>query len=262
MAAGMATEQLKPVCAIYSTFLQRAYDQVVHDVCVQNLDVTFALDRGGLVGADGATHQGLYDYAYLRSLPNMVVMAPRDENELRRMLRTAIEHPGPAAVRFPRGSAMGVDLDPSIEPLALGEGERLRDGRDVALVAIGTGVDAAMRAAEELERAGISAAVLDARFVKPLDERRIIEIARKTRVLLTIEEHVADGGFGEAVVSLLARRDATPERTRVLALPDRVIEHGDRAGILSEHGLDCHGVARVASELLAECTSSGLHRGE
>ncbi len=255
MAAGMATEGLKPVCAIYSTFLQRAFDQIVHDVCVQNLDVTFVLDRGGLVGADGATHQGLYDFAYLRTLPNMLVMAPRDENELRRMLRAAILHPGPAALRFPRGSAPGAPIESPIRPLALGEGEKLRDGDDVALIAVGATVATALQAAEELARDGIAASVLDARFVKPLDADGILAAARHTRALITLEEHVEGGGFGEAVTSLVAReaaRDAgwTPPATRILALPDRVIEHGIPRQQLAAFGLDAPGVARTARGLL------------
>ena len=179
-AAGLATEGLKPVCAIYSTFLQRAYDQVVHDVCVQNLDVTFAIDRAGLVGADGATHQGLYDIAYLRALPNMVVMAPKDENELRQMLKTAIEHPGPAALRFPRGSALGVPLDSDIKTLKIGEAELLRDGSDVALVALGHSVAAAQEAAQRLEESGISRRGAE----RALREARRRALARRARAPL------------------------------------------------------------------------------
>jgi len=254
MAAGMATEGLKPVCAIYSTFLQRAYDQVVHDVCVQGLDVTFVLDRAGLVGADGATHQGVYDYAYLRSLPHMVVMAPRDAAELRRMLRTAVLHPGPAALRFPRGAAVE-SLGPASEeagPLAIGESELLRDGGDVALLAVGACVAPAWEAGRRLARAGVDAAVLDARFVKPLDERRILALAERTGAVVTVEEHVGAGGFGEAVAALLSRRGAGGAcRQRLLALPDQVLEHGDRATTLAEHGLDVEGIVGAACDLLA-----------
>jgi 1-deoxy-D-xylulose-5-phosphate synthase len=248
MAAGMATEGLKPVCAIYSTFLQRAFDQIVHDVCVQDLDVTFAVDRAGLVGADGATHQGLYDLAYLRTLPNMVVMAPKDENELRRMLRTAIEHPGPAALRFPRGAAPGAAIDASIEPLAVGRAELLRDGGDVALIAIGAMVPTAIRAAAALAENGIDAAVLNARFVKPLDARAIVRLARRVGAVVTVEEHAVGGGFGEAVTSLLAAY-GVPVPTRILAVPDRVVEHADPEASLAAFGLDAEGVARAAREL-------------
>ncbi|MCC6642455.1 MAG: 1-deoxy-D-xylulose-5-phosphate synthase, partial [Deltaproteobacteria bacterium] len=194
-AAGLATEGMKPVAAIYSTFLQRAYDQVVHDVCLQNLDVTFALDRAGLVGADGATHQGLYDVAYLRALPNLVVMAPKDENELQHMLRTAVEYPGPAAVRYPRGSGFGVPLDPETKGILIGESELLRDGDQVVIVALGTLAHAALEAAGELAAEGVSAAVVNARFAKPLDASRIVALARRCGAVVTVEEHSACGGF-------------------------------------------------------------------
>ncbi len=250
MAAGMATEGLKPVCAIYSTFLQRGFDQVAHDVCVQNLDVSFALDRAGLVGADGATHQGLFDYAYLRTLPHMVVMAPKDENELRRMLRTAIEHPGPAALRYPRGSALGVPMERDIKPLKVGEAELLRDGPDLALIAIGTTVASALAAAEALAEQGLRAAVLNARFVKPLDRHWISALARKTGTVLTIEEHCGSGGFGEAVAGLLAELGLRP-RLDCLAVPDRVVEHGDCAALRAAFEIDAAGIARRAQALLS-----------
>jgi len=249
-AAGLATEGMKPVPAIYSTFLQRAYDQVVHDVCLQNLDVTFALDRAGIVGADGATHQGFYDIAYLRSLPNVILMAPKDENELQHMLRTAVEHPGPAAVRFPRGAGEGVPLDPEIKCVPVGEAELLRDGDDVALVAIGTLAHAALEAATELSSQGISAAVLNARFVKPLDRERILALARRCRALVTVEEHSVVGGFGAAVLELLAEtRVRIP--TRCLGIPDRIVEHADPSALRSELALDADGIARAAAALLA-----------
>jgi 1-deoxy-D-xylulose-5-phosphate synthase len=248
-AAGLASEGLKPVAAIYSTFLQRAYDQVVHDVCIQDLDVTFALDRAGIVGADGATHQGFYDLAYLRTLPNMVVMAPRDENELQRLLATAIAHPGPAAIRYPRGVGLGVPLDPEIKPLPLGEAELLRDGGDVALLAIGTLAHAALEAAAELASRGLSAAVLNARFAKPLDRERILALARRCRALVTVEEASGLGGFGSAVLELLAEA-GVDARTRRLAIPDRLIEHGDPEGLRAALGLDGAGIAAAALELL------------
>ncbi len=249
MAAGMATEGLKPVCAIYSTFLQRAYDQIVHDVCVQNLDVTLVLDRAGLVGADGATHQGLFDFAYLRALPNMVVMAPRDGDELRRMLRTAIDHPGPAALRFPRGQAPSVPSETVVEPLPIGKAALLRDGTDVALIAIGSMVATALRSAETLAEEGVEAAVLDARFVKPLDVPAITRVARRTRGVVTLEEHGVQGGFGEAVVRVLAEHDLrVPVRT--LAVPDRIVEHGDPETLLASFGLDVEGVARAARKMV------------
>ncbi len=248
-AAGLATEGVKPVCAIYATFLQRAYDQVVHDVCVQNLDVTFVLDRAGLVGADGATHQGFFDMAYLRTLPNMVVMAPKDENELRQMLKTAIERPGPAAVRIPRGAGLGVPLDSAIKSLAIGEAELLRDGRDVGLIAIGVTVREASLAADELEAAGISTAVLNARFAKPIDGRWLADLARRCRALVVIEEHSAMGGFGDAVLASLAEQGVQiPVRT--LGVPDELIEHGSQAEWRAELGLDAAGIERAARELI------------
>jgi 1-deoxy-D-xylulose-5-phosphate synthase len=249
-AAGLATEGVKPVVAIYSTFLQRAYDQVVHDVCVQNLDVTFVLDRAGVVGADGATHQGLYDFAYLRTLPNMVVMAPKDENELRAMLLTAIEHPGPTALRFPRGAAPGVPIEGDIKTLRIGEAELLRDGADVAIVAIGSMVANALAAAERLRADGIAAAVLNARFVKPLDERWLAELAQRCGALLVVEEHSAAGGFGDAVLAFWARHGCT-RPMRALGIGDVVVEHGDPEQVLADLELDAAGIERAARALLA-----------
>jgi 1-deoxy-D-xylulose-5-phosphate synthase len=250
-AAGLASEGMKPVPAIYSTFLQRAYDQVVHDVCLQNLDVTFALDRAGIVGADGATHQGFYDFSYFRPLPNVIMMAPKDENELQHMLRTALEFPGPAAVRFPRGTGIGVPLDPELKAVPVGEAELLCDGDDAAVVAIGTMAHEALEAASELNARGISTAVLNARFVKPLDRERIVTLARRCRALVTVEEHVGLGGFGAAVLEVLA--DAGVQMpTRCLAIPDRIVEHGNRGAICAELGLDAAGIARAVADLLAE----------
>ncbi len=249
MAAGMATEGLKPVVAIYSTFLQRAYDQIVHDVCLQNLDVTFALDRAGIVGADGATHQGLFDLAYLRALPNMILMSPRDENELRAMLRTAIEHPGPAALRFPRGEAPGVPIQAEIKPIKVGEAELLRSGEDVALVALGSMVAPALAAAEALAADGIRAAVLDARFTRPLDARRVVELAGRCGAIVTIEEHSLYGGLGEAVLHALSDAGVVA-RVRVLGVPAQVIEQGSPAEQLRELGLDATGIAAAARRLL------------
>ena len=250
-AAGLATEGLKPVCAIYSTFLQRAFDQVVHDVCVQDLDVTFVLDRAGIVGADGATHQGLYDLAYLRTLPNMIVMAPKDENELRQMLKTAIEHPGPAALRYPRGAAAGVPLDADIKPLEIGKAELLRDGSDIALVAFGSAVPAALAAADALFADGLSVAVLNARFAKPLDEDWLCELGRRCRGMVVVEEHARMGGLGDAVAAALMDRGVQVPLRR-LGIPDQVIEHGGPAEWLGELGLDAAGIERAARTLLSQ----------
>jgi 1-deoxy-D-xylulose-5-phosphate synthase len=252
-AAGLATEGMKPVAAIYSTFLQRAYDQVVHDVCLQNLDVTFALDRAGLVGADGATHQGLYDLAYLRALPNLIVMAPKDENELQHMLRTAVEYPGPAALRYPRGNGFGVPLDPEIKGFQIGESELLRDGDRVLIVALGTLAHAALEAAEELGADGLSAAVVNARFAKPLDTARIVPLAKRCGAVLTVEEHSACGGFGAAVMEALSQAGVVVP-VRSLAVPDRFIEHGNPTKQLAEIGLDTAGIAAAARQLVAART--------
>ncbi len=248
-AAGLATTGVKPVAAIYSTFLQRGYDQIVHDVCLQKLDVTFALDRAGLVGADGATHQGLYDIAFLRCLPNITLMAPKDENELRHMLRTAVEHPGPVALRYPRGNGLGVALDADIRSLPIGRGELLRDGNDLAIVALGSRVAPALEAAERLAAEGISAAVFNARFVKPLDVVAIADLARRCGALLTVEEHALAGGFGSAVLEALAGEGISVP-VRVLAVPDGLVEHGDPARQLAQFGLDTAGIAAAGQALL------------
>jgi 1-deoxy-D-xylulose-5-phosphate synthase len=245
-AAGLAVEGMKPVAAIYSTFLQRAYDQVVHDVCLQNLDVTFALDRAGLVGADGATHQGLWDVTYLRSLPNIVVMAPKDENELQHMLATAVEYPGPAAIRFPRGSGVGIPLDPEIKPIAVGESELLRDGDDVLLCAYGSMVHPAMEAAQELAGQGISAAVLNARFARPLDKERLLPLMRQCGAVVTLEEHSSAGGFGSAVLELVSAEQLDLP-TRCLAIQEGVVEHGNTFATV---GLEPADVVQAVRELL------------
>ena len=207
--------------------------------------MTFALDRAGLVGADGATHQGLFDYAYLRTLPNAVVMAPKDENELQHLLATAVKYPGPAAIRFPRGAGIGANLDPDVKEILLGEAELLRDGDDVALLAVGNTVHPAVEAAAELANDGLSCAVLNARFVKPLDRERIIDLATRCRAIVTIEEHSAMGGFGGAVLELLSEEGmSTPVRT--LGVPDRLIEHGESAATL---GLAAPDIAAAARSL-------------
>jgi 1-deoxy-D-xylulose-5-phosphate synthase len=248
-AAGLATEGFLPVVAIYSTFMQRAYDQVLHDVCLQNLHVVFAMDRGGIVGEDGPTHHGLFDLSFMRPLPNMVLMAPRDENELRHMLLTALAHEGPVAMRYPRGSALGVPLE---EPrvLPLGKGQLLRDGSEVGFIAIGSTVAAALEAAESLAAQGVSCAVFDARFVKPLDEEAILGLAGRLKALLTVEENVVAGGFGSAVMELLQERGALPQRFRRIGLPDTFIEHGAQALLRHKYGLDAISLAKAAAELL------------
>jgi 1-deoxy-D-xylulose-5-phosphate synthase len=243
-AAGLAVEGVRPVVAIYSTFLQRAYDQVVHDVCLQNLPVLFCLDRGGLVGEDGATHHGVFDFSYLRHIPNMIVMAPKDENELRHMLLTGLLQPGPCALRYPRGESEGVAVDPTIVPLPIGRGEIVRDGDDVALVAIGAMVPVALKAADLLRDRGVAATVVNARFVKPLDRELLLDVAERVRRIVTIEDQALMGGFGSAVLELFEEADMRAVEVRRLGLPDMFIEHGAQKLLRQQHGLDPEGVAQ------------------
>jgi 1-deoxy-D-xylulose-5-phosphate synthase len=237
-AAGLAAAGLKPFATIYSTFLQRAYDQIVHDVAVQGLPVRFALDRAGLVGEDGSTHHGLFDIAYLRCLPGMVLMAPKDENELRRMLATMAAHDtGPSAIRYPRGSGVGAALDANPQPIPIGEAELLRPGTDVLIVALGTMVAVAQRTASLLADRGIEAAVVNARFAKPIDERLLLEWARRVPRVVTIEEAALPGGFGDAVLELFARHPVHGLRVRAFGVPDRFFDHGTRDSLLKSAGL-------------------------
>jgi 1-deoxy-D-xylulose-5-phosphate synthase len=254
LASGMALQGAKPVCAIYSTFLQRAYDQIVHDVCLQELDVTFAMDRAGLVGDDGPTHHGAFDISYFRPIPNVVVMAPRDEAMLVHMLHTAIAHDGPAALRYPRGAAEGVELPKKPQLIPLGEGEVLAEGEKVALLGYGYGVTVAREAAEILGKHGLHVTIADARFAKPIDANLAERLAREHELLVTIEENVLPGGFGSAVLEHLedAFAEAPGERARVLrvGLPDSYVTHGKPALLRAEVGLTGESVAdRVLSSL-------------
>jgi len=236
MACGIALQGGKPVCGIYSTFLQRAYDQIVHDVCLQGLDVTFAMDRAGLVGDDGPTHHGSFDIAYFRSLPNVVVMAPRDEAMLVHMLHTAVALDGPAALRYPRGAAVGVPLPDHADPIPVGTGETLVNGEGIALVGYGSGVGIGLEAARILEESGIRPTVADARFVKPLDAELVERLALGHDLIVTIEEGVLQGGFGSAVIEHLEDNFNNPGgRARVMrvGLPDRFVTHG-KPGLLHE----------------------------
>ncbi len=249
-AAGMATEGFVPIVAVYSTFMQRAYDQVVHDVALQNLPVVFALDRGGLVGADGPTHHGAFDYSFMRHIPEMIVMAPKDEGELRSMLKTAVECGGPASVRYPRGNGFGVDLSGDIEAIEIGTGERLREGKEVTILAIGSTVRPAEEAAQILASEGVNAEVINARFVKPLDESLILESVKKTGKLITVEENALQGGFGSAVMELLEEKELLGEvKVKRLGIPDRFVEHGPQDVLRKEIGIDSEGIAGAASEL-------------
>jgi 1-deoxy-D-xylulose-5-phosphate synthase len=248
-AGGLALEGFRPVVAIYSTFLQRAYDQVVHDICLMNIPVTFALDRAGIVGEDGATHQGLYDIAYLRTLPNMIVMAPKDENELRHMLKTAVTHPGPAAIRYPRGAGLGVPLDPEMKELEIGKGEVIQDGTDIALIAYGHMVPPAQDLAKSLEGEGLSVAVINSRFVKPLDTDLICHYAQSAKCLVTMEEHVIQGGFGSAVLEEI--NEHLPEKNilvKCIGVADKVIEHGAPALIRKDLELDPESLLNTVQE--------------
>jgi 1-deoxy-D-xylulose-5-phosphate synthase len=234
---------MKPVVAIYSTFLQRAYDQLIHDVAIQNLPVVFALDRGGLVGADGATHHGAFDLSYLRCIPNMIVMAPADENECRQMLTTAFRQSGPAAVRYPRGTGPGVEIQSALTELPVGRGEVRRESAApadaVAILAFGSMVPPALAAAEQLE-----ATVANMRFVKPLDEELVQRLADTHDALVTVEENVIEGGAGGACLEALATQGITKPVLQ-LGLPDRFVDHGDPALLLKECGLDAPGIVEA-----------------
>ena len=245
-AAGLACEGLKPVLAIYSTFLQRGYDQLIHDVALQNLDVTFALDRAGLVGADGATHAGNYDMAFLRCIPNMVVMAASDENECRQMLTTGYRHAGPAAIRYPRGAGIGAEVAPELTEIPIGKGEIRRKGKHVALLAFGTMVAPALQAGETL-----NATVANMRFIKPLDTALVAELAASHDLLVTIEEGCVMGGAGSAVAEALAAAGIVKPLLQ-LGLPDQFIDHGDAQQLLAQCGLDGEGIAASVTQRLGK----------
>jgi len=255
-AAGLATQGLKPTCALYSTFLQRAYDSVLHDVCLQNLPVTFAIDRGGLVGADGPTHHGTFDLSFLRSIPNLVFTAPRDEAELRRAMVTALEHDGPFAFRYPRGNGIGVELETEPKPFKIGQGELLKQGDFATLVAIGSSVQEALAAAARLDAEGINVAVVDARFIKPLDEKLLLAQADKTGLLVTVEENVLQGGFGSAVLELLGDKECQARVERI-GLPDAFVEQGSQVELVARYGIDATGiVSRIKSLYVAAKTEN------
>lgn len=252
-AAGLAAAGVKPFATIYSTFLQRAFDQVVHDVAVQELPVRFAMDRAGLVGEDGATHNGVFDIPAMRCLPGFVLMAPKDENELRHMLATMAEHDsGPIAVRYPRGSGLGVPLDPELRPIPIGRGELLAPGADVVLVGYGSMVAACVAAAVELRARGIDAAVINARFAKPLDGTLILDWARRTGRVVTIEEGALPGGFGQGVLDLVSREPSSGIRVRCLGVPDRFYEQATRESLLRQAGLTPDLIAAEVERWLRE----------
>jgi 1-deoxy-D-xylulose-5-phosphate synthase len=251
-AAGLATEGFKPVVAIYSTFLQRAYDQILHDVCIEALPVVFAIDRGGIVGEDGATHNGVFDLSYLRSLPNMVVMAPKDENELKRMLTTSLAHKGPIAVRYPRGDGEGVKIEERDIPVPIGKGEILQKGNDVLILAIGRSVSEALAAHSTLAEKGISATVVNCRFVKPLDADLIGTLAGAIPRIITIEENVRQGGFGSAVLECLSDQGVTGFHLQCIGIPDTFVEHGSQKILRSKYGIDASTIVDIAKRLIIE----------
>jgi 1-deoxy-D-xylulose-5-phosphate synthase len=249
-AAGLATEGFKPVVAIYSTFLQRAYDQILHDICIEALPVVFAIDRGGIVGEDGPTHHGLFDLSYLRSLPNMVVMAPKDENELCRMLSTAVEYNGPIAFRYPRGIGEGVKIDPRYPAIPIGKGEILKQGDDLLILAVGRTVQEALRASADLEKENIHVTIINSRFIKPLDKELIHPIAQKIGKIITIEENVLAGGFGSAILESLMDAGISGVKVERIGIPDTFVEHGSQLILRSRYGIDAPAIIRTAKQML------------
>jgi 1-deoxy-D-xylulose-5-phosphate synthase len=246
-AAGMACDEVKPVVAIYSTFLQRAYDQLIHDVALQNLDVLFAIDRAGLVGEDGPTHAGSYDLTYLRCIPNMIVMAPSDEDETQKLLSTGYHHKGPAAVRYPRGKGPGTKIERNLDPVSIGRAIIRRKGHSVAILAFGSMVKPALEAAELVD-----ATVADMRFVKPLDQELIVDLATSHQLVVTLEENTVMGGAGSAVNEYLVQENySTPILN--LGLPDRFLEHGKVPDMLAEVGLDSDAIATAIKHKLKAC---------
>ncbi len=251
-AAGLATQGYRPAVAIYSTFLQRSYDQVVHDVCLQNLDVKFFIDRGGLVGEDGATHHGAFDMSYLRHIPNLVLMAPKDEAELARMMTTAFALHGPVAVRYPRGTGVGADVDENPKPIEVGTGEMVHEGKDVLIVSVGSRVYPAKEASMELEEEGIDAAVFNARFIKPLPQKQLLELAENYDRILVVEENAMAGGFGSAVLELLVDSEKLNGTTvKRIGIPDEFVEHGTQKELRSMLGIDKDGIKNAIRELVS-----------
>ena len=248
-SAGLASKGLKPVIAIYSTFLQRAFDQILHDVCIDAHPVVFAIDRGGIVGEDGPTHHGLFDFSYLRCMPNMTIMAPKDENELARMLVTAIHHDGPIALRYPRGIGVGVQIDDRPEPLEIGKGQVIDQGDDLLIIAIGQSVSQAVKANIELKKQGVFASIINARFVKPLDSDLIIELSTKIQKIIIVEEHVLDGGFGSAVLEMFADKGLTKFLINRIGIKNRFVEHGPQDVLRKDYEIDSAAILKAAIKL-------------
>jgi len=248
-AAGLAAQGFKPIVAIYSTFLQRAFDQLIHDVCLQDLPVIFAIDRSGIVGDDGKTHQGTFDISYLMLIPNLIIAAPKDENELQHLLYTAVKSKHPMAIRYPRGSGLGVELDTEPHEIPIGKGEILRQGGDVAILAIGTMVAPALEAAQKLALSGIEATVVNARFAKPLDAELIIDLTSDIKRLVTVEENALSGGFGNSVIDLLQQSGISHIQVKTIGIPDEFVEQGSQAQLRAKYGLDAEGIARQVLKL-------------
>ena len=262
MAAGMASKGLKPVVSIYSTFMQRAFDQIVHDICLQNLNVTLIADRAGIVGEDGKTHHGAFDITYLRCLPNAIVAAPRDENQLQHLINTAYRYDGPFAIRIARGTAVGVPMDPELKELPIGKGELVMDGDDVSIIALGKSCSAAVEAADQLAEYGISCAVVDPVFAKPLDRELISEVARKTGRVVTVEENVLAGGFGSAVLEELTDSGITDVTVHRIGMPDAFVEHGTAADQRHELQLDADGIVDHVLDTYFPDVAARVRRGE
>jgi 1-deoxy-D-xylulose-5-phosphate synthase len=250
-AAGLAAEGLRPVVALYSSFLQRGFDQLCHDVCLQDLPVVFAIDRAGVVGSDGPTHHGVFDLSYLRHVPGLTVMAPKDENELQHMLATGLSLDGPSAIRYPRGNGYGVAIDQILKPLPVGKGELVRDGKDGAIIAIGTMVQSALEAAAELSKEGVELAVMNARFVKPLDREMILSLA-ESGMLFTLEDNVLQGGFGTAILELLEEEERSEVLVTRIGYPDSFIEQGEQAELKSAYGLDIPGITARIRQVIGQ----------
>lgn len=249
-AAGLAVEGLRPVVAIYSSFFQRALDQIIHDICIPNLPVTLAIDRAGVVGADGPTHHGVFDLSFLRFMPNMVLMAPKNEEELQHMLFTAINHNGPCAIRYPRGNGWDLPLTDDLEQIEIGKGELLREGDDILLLPIGNRVQAAIEAAKELEYQGVDAAIINPRFIKPLDAKLITQWAKHTKNVITIEDNSRHSGFGSAVLELLSQNGLYEVRTTLLGHPDSFVEHGPQKTLWEKSCIDPPAIIRTATNMV------------
>ncbi|MGE6488470.1 1-deoxy-D-xylulose-5-phosphate synthase [Paenisporosarcina sp. NPDC076898] len=260
MAAGLATQEMKPFLAIYSTFLQRAYDQVLHDICRQNLNVFIGIDRSGLVGADGETHQGVFDISFLRHLPNMVIMMPKDENEGQHMVKTAIDYnDGPIALRYPRGNGLGVPMDAELQAIPIGSWEVLRKGSDAAILTFGTTIPMAMEAATRLSREGIQVEVINARFIKPLDERMLHDLVERNLPLFTVEEAILQGGFGSSILEFIQDHEYTGVSVSRMGIPDQFIEHGNVDELLNEIHLNADELVTRIQNKMNKIGKAGTH---